>query len=108
MTRDVLPESGDKRYENQRELVADHAARTGLDYRLPGALEALVVILLHHVRNGECLYGGNPLTWTCCRDSDQYGFPVVFGGFSSEGLHFVNDCDSYVSVLNGVAVLRKF
>ena len=30
MTKDVLPESCAKRYEDQRKLVADHANRTGL------------------------------------------------------------------------------
>ena len=38
MTRDVLPGSRNKRYDNQRELVADHAARTGLDYPLAWGL----------------------------------------------------------------------
>ena len=107
MTRDVLPGSRNKRYDNQRELVADHAARTGLDYRLPGALEALVVILLHHVRNEECLYGDDPWMWTSCLGRDQDGWSVVVGGFFSEGFSVdTDDSDSYDDV--GAAGLRSF
>ena len=89
MTKGVLPESRAKSYEDQRKLVADHAKRTGLGYKVPGALEAAVVMLLHHVRSGERLYSLNPLTYTRCRASVVVGdndYPVVVGGFSSGGL----------------------
>ena len=83
MTRYVLPGSRDKGYADQCKLVSDHAARTGLDYRLPSALEASVVMLLHHVRSGKRLYSDNPWTYTRCRDKTTHGYPVVVGGFSS-------------------------
>ena len=103
MTKDVLPESRNKRYEGQRKLVADHANRTGLAYEVPGALEAAVLMLLHHVRSGERLYSDSPWTYTRCRDKDKDGDPVVVGGFSSGGL-FVDHSDYF----SGVAGLRKF
>ena len=106
MTRDVLPESRNKRYQAQCALVANHAKRTGLGYEVSGALEAAVVMLLHHVRSGERLYSDNPLTYTRCRDKDKDGDPVVVGGFSSGGLR-VNHHDDYDDH-NGVAGLRKF
>ena len=105
MTRDVLPESRNKRYQAQCALVANHANRTGLGYEVPGALEAAVVMLLHHVRSGERLYSDNPLTYTRCRES-VLNRQLVVGGFSSGGL-FV-DNDDYGNDLNGVAGLRKF
>ena len=107
MTKDVLPESRNKSYEDQRKLVADHANRTGLSYEVPGGLEASIVMLLHHVRSGERLYSLNPVTYTRCRDKGKDGDPVVVGGFSSGGLIVrIFYYDSYN--FRGVAGLRKF
>ena len=105
MTKDVLPGSRDKGSEDQRKLVADHANRTGLAYEVPGALEAAVVMLLHHVRSGERLYSDSPYTYTRCREKATNGNPVVVGGFSSGGLGVFYD---YYDRYNGVAGLRKF
>ena len=108
MTKDVLPESRDKSYADQYALVAAHAERTGLAYEVPGALEAAVVMLLHHARSGERLYSDNPVTWTRCRESvvDDDNYPVVVGGFSSGGLS-VSLRSQYASPY-GVSALRKF
>ena len=103
MTRDVLSGSTWKSYADQLKLVVDYA-----DYRLPSVLEASVVILLHHVRSGELLYSG-PWRYTRCRDKDQYGLPMVVGGFSSM---YLTTASRYFGVISspliGVAVLRKF
>ena len=104
MTKDVLPGSRYKTYEEQRKLVEEHA---GLGYEVPGALEAAVVMLLHHARSGERLYSDNPWTYTRCRDKDKDGDPVVVGGFSSGGLH-VDNFYHFDNYYNGVAGLRKF
>ena len=106
MTRGVLPGSRAKRYENQCALVAGHANRTGLPYAVPGALEAAVAMLLHHVRSGERLYGDNPYMYTRCRERvDNY--QLVVGCFSSGGLYV--DYSSYDSIRTyGVSALRKF
>ena len=104
MTRDVLPGSRNKCYEEQCNLVEAHA---GLDYVLPRALEASVTMLLHHVGSGERLYGD---VWTRCRDRDTDDYPLVVGGFSAEGVsighNYVFFSDDFGSV--GVACLRKF
>ena len=107
MTKDVLPESRNKSYQDQCKLVADHSKRTGLEYKVPGALEAAVVILLHHVRSGERLYGDDPLTYTRCQESVR-GRQLLVGGGSSEGLDV--DSDHYGHIYNnlGLAALRKF
>ena len=105
MTRDVLPGSRWKSYADQCALVSDHANRTGLPYEVPGALEAAVVMLLHHARSGERLYSDNPLTYTRCREKIM-SYPVVVGGFSSGGLSVNDDC--YDNLNSGVAGLRKF
>ena len=75
MTKDVLPGSCYKHYEDQCALVADHQG-----YTVPGALEAAVVMLLHHVRSGERLYGDSLWTYTRCRESVQ-GFSAGCWGF---------------------------
>ena len=108
MTKEVLPKSRNKSYEDQHKLVADHAERTGLGYEVPGALEAAVVMLLHHVRSGERLYNDSPWTYTRCRDQDKDGDSVVVGGFSSEGLRIIDDRNHGKNILRGIAALRKF
>ena len=106
MTRDVLPESRNKVYEDQRKLVAAHATRTGISYEVPRALEAAVVMLLHHVRSGERLYSDSPWTYTRCRDRVQ-GDQLVVGGFSSGGLIVAYYSYDY-NYFRGVSALRKF
>ena len=107
MTKDVLPGSVNKSYQDQCALVANHANHTGISYEVPGVLEAAVVILLHHVRSGERLHRDGILAWTYtrCREKVQ-GYPVVVGGFSSGGLSV--DFSNYDSYVDGVAGLRKF
>ena len=108
MTKDVLPESRNKGYEDQRKLVADHAKHTGLGYKMPGVLEAAVVMLLHHVRSGERLYGDNSWAYTRCREK-VYDFHRVVGGFSSGGLNVDDNCNFFYGYDDvGVAGLRKF
>jgi energy-coupling factor transporter ATP-binding protein EcfA2 len=112
MTRDVLPESRDKWWSGQRELVAAHASRTGLPYELPRALEAATAILTHYVRNGERLYGDAPYTCTSCQESISVlpilpCFPAVVGGLASSGLR-IYDYGYDFSNDGGVAGFRKF
>ena len=106
MTREVLEGSRGQTYKNQKALVAGHAKRTQLPYELPGALEAATAILSHYVRSGERLYPNSPWTYTRCRELGDGQWPVVVGGFSSEGLVVGV---SYVpnSSYGGVAGLRK-
>jgi hypothetical protein len=107
MTREVLEGSRHKRYDTQKKLVADHARRTGLSYELPGALGAATAILLHHARTGGRLYTDCPSIYTCCRELvDEGQYPVVVGGFSSEGLVVFYDDDDHSH--RGVSCLRKF
>ena len=107
LTRDVLVGSRDESYADQQALVAEYA-----DYTLPSTLEAATAILLHHVRTGERLYSdADPWTYTRCRDQVELArnYPVVVGGFSSEGL-WVNLYGDYSldSSSNGVSSCRKF
>jgi hypothetical protein len=110
MTRNALPESRSKTYKAQKELVAAHANRTGLPYKLPKALEAATVILTHHVRSGEKLYSNDPWTYTRCQELilAEYGeYPAVVGGFESSGLG-VRSYRYSDNKVSGVAGCRKF
>ena len=92
MTRDVLEGSRLRTYVEQREFVAEHAGRTGLPYKFPGALEAATAISLHYVRSGERLYAGdyskNTLlahTYTWCREQTSEDISVCVGDFEEGG-----------------------
>jgi hypothetical protein len=107
MTREILPNSRDKTYDAQKALVAAYVSKLGLPYEMPHALEAATAILLHHVREGERLFGDNPWTFTRCQEKvDENRFPVVVGGFSSGGLDVDHDVDVYDYY--GVSCLQKF
>jgi hypothetical protein len=105
MTRDILPNSRYKTYDAQKSLVAAYASKLGLPYEMPHALEAATAILLHHVREGERLFGDDPWTFTRCQEVVN-GWPVVVGGFSSGGLGV--DSSSLVHDFRGASCLRKF
>jgi hypothetical protein len=111
MTCDVLPESRNRKYADQKRLVTDHARRTDLPYELPSALEAATAILMHHVRDGEQLYREHPLTFTRCQDLVPYKsreYPAVVGGFGFSGLYVQNPCTYVSGHSRGVAGCRKF
>ena len=74
MTRDVLPGSRNKTHRAQQEMVASYASQ---GYALPRGLEAATAILMHHVREGEQLFGDDPWTYTRCQEVvDENRFPV--------------------------------
>ncbi len=106
MTRYVLPDSRTKTYEAQKVMVAAHAGRVGLPYELPHALEAATAILMHHVHEGERLFGDRPCTLTRCQEVVN-GLPVIVGGFCSEEGLVVSSSDGSSSSI-GVSCLRKF
>jgi len=109
MTRDILPGSLSKSYEDQKEIVAGHANRIGLSYRLPKALEAATVILMHHVHSGERLYPDTLMSiYTRCEERLLHGtdkcFTVV-GCFGPLGLIVYNFI--YEFYRSGVSCCRK-
>jgi hypothetical protein len=107
MTRDVLPQSRDMKYENHKALIAAH-----VDYKMPRTLEAATAILLHHTRIGERLYTDNPWTYTRCQDLvsiDDDSYPTVVGAFDASGLSISHDLsnDSH-DARHGVAGCRRW
>ena len=102
MTRDVIPGSRSKSYQDQVKLVQSYSS-----YELPGALEAAIAILMEHVVSGKRLYGDNPYTYTRCQEKvNDSQWPVTIGGFAAGGLgvdyYYDDDYDH-----DGVGALRK-
>jgi hypothetical protein len=104
MTKDVLPGSRNKTYDEQKVLVQQYA---GQDYVVPDAIEAAVCILMEFVASGEYLYSHHePITRTRCAQTVQDRYPVIVGGFGFDGLR-VSD-DYFHGDTCGIAALRKF
>ena len=108
MTRNVLADSRNKVYTEQKKMIACYA-RQG--YALPTALEAATAILLHHACTGERLFSYDPCTYTRCQEVISFLdwiYPVVVGGFSEKGLVVHGDFIASSSSIRGVACCRKF
>ena len=116
LTHNVIPGSRNQRYEDQKKMLADHAARTGLAYCLPSVLEVSTALLTHYVRSGERLLADDPWTYTRCQDLVMSGgkpYPVAVGGFSSSGFassgfYVVHDFYNSHYHYYGVLGCRKF
>ena len=103
MTKDVIPDSRNKPYNDQKRLVQEKEAD---GYKLPSAIEAAASILMHYFKTDEHLYVRDPWTFTRCQETvteDQW--PVAIGGFSPGGLHVD---DGWIDDDCGVAAVRKF
>ena len=109
MTRDVIPDSRDKTYDDQKKLVQSHAQKTGIPYALPMSLEATAAILMHYVETGERLYTDDPWTFTRCQEKvTKNQWPTAIGGFAAGGLTVgIGLYWSDVSY-SGVGCYRKF
>ena len=105
MTRDVIPDSRNKSYKDQKALMRSYAEKTGQPYELPTALEAATCILMEHVKSGQRFYSDNPLTYTRCQESVDQGRWVATGGFAAAGLGVHSSY--WVSVHDGLGGLRK-
>jgi hypothetical protein len=91
MTKDVIPDSRNKKYDDQKALVQMHAQSSQIPYELPKALEAATAILMHHVETGERLCSDDPWTYTRCQEKvNNNQWPAAIGGFSSGGLRVSN------------------
>ena len=103
MTKNIIPGSRGKSYEECCELIAEHSKKTGLPYELPYLLEATASILMYYVRTGERLFSDNPWEWTYSKDFDKDKYPLAVGGFQSDGLNV----GEYSKSNSGVVGCRK-
>ena len=92
ITKAVLPGSCKKSYQEQCALVEGCKIRTGLAYKVPTALEATVVMALHHVSSGTAL-GPYTRCWDENHNDTDYHLAVgsdPFGGVDSSNYTSLN------------------
>lgn len=93
MTRDVLPASRGKGYEEQKTMVAALAIRSRSPYMLPRVLDATAYIFMHYLISPEdkrlSLLSEDPPAFTLCREFPQ-SWPVSVGGLTLAGLRVYN------------------
>ena len=104
LTRDVLPDTRNKTFQEQKQKVDS----IGGGYELPDLLEMATSVLMEHVRSGKMLYSDAPYTYTRCQEIDSYRHHCVVGGFSASGVRVHYRSDDCRNENIGVGVRRKF
>lgn len=105
MTKDVLPESRNKSYVEQSDMVSSLVEIAGCSYEIPCVLVAAVGIYMNYLVSGMRLYGDSPLTYMRCKE-EVLGYHAVVGGFALAGLdinHYAYDFG-----YSGIGALREF
>ena len=97
MTKDVIPDSRNKKYKDQKALVTRHASKAGIPYKIPNVLQATTSILMHYVETREALYTdgilGPERTFTRCQEDMKQHTPAI-GNFSSKLLRVLMDINN--------------
>ena len=101
ITCDVIPDSRNQWYKDQKALVAKKAG-----YELPTVLEAITLVTMHCKKTGQYLLSQSPWTYTRCKETDGE-WPLVVGAFAPAGL-FVHDNYADAHEDCGVLAVRKF
>jgi hypothetical protein len=103
MDKNVIPQSRGQDYETQKGMVEKRGCS------MPSVLEAVALNLMVFVVTEEWLYGREPWTYTRCTEKVDGQYPVVVGGFGSDGL-FVGSSsfasDRYGAACGPAGVLR--
>ncbi|HRD55492.1 MAG TPA: F-box protein [Parachlamydiaceae bacterium] len=105
MTKDVLPESKNKSYDEQQKIVADLAEKSLISYEVPKTLESITCILSQYFGSKIRLFSDSSYIYTRCQENVE-GYQVAVGNFAPTGLYVYNF--SFDSTNIGVAALRKF
>ena len=82
--KEVLEGSRNQSFASQVALMKGKTAGV-CEYEVPRLLDAMAVILIHHVRTSEKLFSNIPWTFTRCREIVA-GNQTAIGCFSSHGL----------------------
>lgn len=107
LTKDVIPESRSKSYDDQKQLLKTYCQRAQVAYEVPHLLEAATIIFLEYLRTGKRLYSDNPWTYTRCEErvSSNSDSGLFVGGFSEKGLDVCRNDGHFGS--GGVGGVRK-
>ena len=115
MTRDILPESGNKTYTEQQILIENLSKKAQIEYQAPKLIEAITGIFIEFVNSRTRLYPANSWTTTCCQEPvyDMIGNKIqsAVGNFSGP-LDFLlpglNITGVVVCPYAGIGAVRKF
>lgn len=103
MTKDIIEESRNKSYTDQKALIAEFANKTRIDYEVPKALDAAICIFMHYIHFEEYLF--NNMNFTSCQEKFN-NRQISVGGFSDRGLVICPGSYFNIGVV-GVAPLRR-
>lgn len=106
MTKDVLPGSRKKSYNEQKKIIDNLAEKSLISYEVPQTLESVTCIFSQYLGSNIRLFNDSPSTYTRCQEN-IHGYQMVVGGFASDGFDVDNDYNSVHEDI-GVAALRKF
>jgi len=107
MTKDVIPDSRNKSYSDQKQLAQTYN-KHGIEYEVPKLLDAAMSVFMEYMQTGERLLPDNPLTYTRCQEQESSNkYQMLVGGFSFSGLvlYYRYYDGSYYF---GLCVSRKF
>ncbi len=86
ITRDVFPNTRNRPYVEQQEVVH------GYGYQVPAVLDVTTAIVVEYVRSGNRLYGGDVGTYTHCQEKNNEDKPLMVGNFRGpQGLTITYD-----------------
>ena len=103
VSKDVLKDTRNKRYVDQKKEVSEYAPL----YGVPRALEVAASVLGYYAANDQArLYPDSPWTFTRCQDLGKNGSLLVVGGLTAAGLDVHSS--SIDSNCSGMSCSRKF
>jgi hypothetical protein len=107
MTKDMIPGSRYKSYNDQHAMITNLRKKTNLPYEAPIVLDTAVCILMEYFRTGGTrLYSDSPQIriWTRTRTSYDNKTKLSIGGFTSHGLAI----DGFFGEEAGIGCLIRF
>ena len=105
MTKDVLPESRNKSYEEQKKIINELAEESLVNYQVAEILESATCILSQYFGSKIRLFSNEPWTYTHCKETIQ-NHQTVVGGFTLKGIDI--GYSKYTDKVTGIAAIRKF
>jgi hypothetical protein len=81
-SRDVIPDSRNKTFANQKKLLDKYPG-----YEILRIMDIAVALFMEHVRYGSRLYSDEPWTFTRCQEQYNVDCPLVVGDFGLRGLN---------------------
>ena len=106
MTKENLPNSANKEFFDQKQMIDDYNIINGTNYKIPKVGEAIICILAEYLKSGMRLFSDNQMT-RCSQNVNCLIMSV--GGFSTNGIragyNTRNTIDWYIPGVTALARL---